>query len=205
MNGPRLGRAAVTLLLTAGLSPTTIAAASAGMTDELAPLAWFVGAWQCAGQFSNRRPIHSRETFSTEMGGHWLRMQHADTLQDHYAADEWWGYDRATREFAVTVFDNTGGLRNYVSSGWAGTTLSLLKTAGSGYIDRFVFRRSSNAQYRISYAHLDSSGAWQPDDEPTCRRDVGPPACVGDCANAGTGRRTFRHIRLSTGTGTLRA
>ena len=45
-----------------------------------------------------------------------------------------------------------------------------------GYIDRFVFRRSSDAQYQVSYAHLGGSGAWQPGDELTCRRDVGPPA-----------------------------
>jgi hypothetical protein len=176
MKGAHIGRAAVTLLLSAGLSPVTTVSASTGMTDELAPLAWFVGTWQCAGQFSNGRPIHSRETFSIEMGGHWLRMQHADTPPDRYAADEWWGYDRATRQFVVTVFDNSGGVRHYVSSGWTSTTLSLRNTASSGYIDRFVFRRSGDAQYRISYAHLDNRGTWQPGDELTCRRDAGPPA-----------------------------
>lgn len=176
MKGARIGRAAVTLLLSAGLSPATTVSASTGMTDELASLAWFVGAWQCAGRFSNGRPIHSRETFSTEMDGHWLRMRHADTLPDRYVADEWWGYDRTARQFTVTVFDNGGGVRHYVSSGWSDTTLSLRNTATSGYIDRFVFRRSSDAQYQVSYAHLGGSGAWQPGDELTCRRDVGPPA-----------------------------
>lgn len=176
MKAARIGCAAITLLLTAGLSPATTAAASAGITDGLAPLAWFVGTWQCAGQFSNGRPIHSREAFSAEMGGHWLRMQHTDTPPDRYAADEWWGYDRATRQFTVTVFDNTGSVRHYVSSGWSGATLSLRNTASSGYIDRFVFQRSNDAQYRVSYAHLDGSGAWRPGDELTCRREVGPPA-----------------------------
>ena len=152
------------------------ASAPTGLTDELAPLDWFVGAWQCTGQFSNGRLIHSRETFSTEMDGHWLRMRHADTLPDRYAADEWWGYDRATRQFTVTVFDNGGGVRHYVSSGWSGTTLSLRNTATSGYIDRFMFQRGSDAQYRVSYAHLDGSRAWQPGDELTCRRDAEPPA-----------------------------
>ena len=110
------------------------------------------------------------------MDGHWLRMQHADTPPNRYAADEWWGYDRSNSQFVVTVFDNTGGVRHYVSPGWTGTTLSLRNTATSGYIDRFVFRRSNDAQYRVSYAHLDGRGAWQPGDELTCRRDAGPPA-----------------------------
>jgi len=176
MKRARIGCTAVTLLLATGLSPTATASSSIGMTDELAPLAWFVGAWECAGQFSNGRPIHSREIYSTEMDGHWLRMQHADTPPDRYSAYEWWGYDRATRQFVVTVFDNSGGVRHYVSSGWTGTTLSLRNTASSGYIDRFVFRRSGDAQYRISYAHLDNRGTWQPGDELTCRRDAGPPA-----------------------------
>ena len=176
MKRARIGCTAVTLLLATGLSPTATASSSIGMTDELAPLAWFVGAWECAGQFSNGRPIHSREIYSTEMDGHWLRMQHADTQPYRYAAYEWWGYDRTTRQFVVTVFDNSGGVRHYVSSGWTGTTLSLRNTASSGYIDRFVFRRSGDAQYRISYAHLDNRGTWQPGDELTCRRDAGPPA-----------------------------
>jgi len=158
------------------LTVTSTLAGTTGMTNELAPLAWFVGTWQCAGQFSNGRPIHSRETFSTEMDGHWLRMQHADTSPDRYAADEWWGYDHATRQFVMIVFDNTGGVRHYVSSGWTGTALSMQNAATSGYIDRFVLRRSGDAQYRVSYSHLDGSGAWQTGDELTCRRDTEPPA-----------------------------
>ena len=176
MKGARTGSVAVALLLTAGLAPATTVAASASMTNELAPLARFVGTWQCAGQFASGRPIHSRETFSAEMDGHWLRMQHADTPPDRYAADEWWGYDQATRQFVVTVFDNTGGVRHYVSSGWTGTTLSLRSTATTGYTDRFVFQRSSDARYQINYAHLDGRGAWQPGDELTCRRDAWPSA-----------------------------
>jgi hypothetical protein len=158
------------------LAATSMLAGTNRMTNELAPLAWFVGTWQCAGQFSNGRPIHSREIFSAEMDGHWLRMRHADAPPDRYAADEWWGYDHATRQFVVTVFDNTGGVRHYVSSGWTGTTLSLRNTATSGYIDRFEFQRSSDTQYQVSYAHLDGRVAWQPGDELACRRDAGPPA-----------------------------
>src|SRR5690348_8884852 len=72
--------------------------------DALAPLAYFAGDWQCAGQFANGKPVRSRESFSVELGGQWLRMRHADAPPNRYLADSWWGYDKAAKRFSVTVF-----------------------------------------------------------------------------------------------------
>jgi hypothetical protein len=158
----------------AGLLPALTAATQPGLTHELAPLGYFVGHWLCAGYFSSGKPIHSRETFTAELDGRWLRMQHADEPPNRYAAAEWWGYERSTKHFVVTVFDNGGGVRRYTSPGWIGTTLTLDNSASGGYIDRFVFRRQGDSRYTIGYAHRDDTGAWKPGDELACTKDAHP-------------------------------
>jgi hypothetical protein len=156
----------------AGLLPALAAATQPGPAHELAPLGYFVGHWQCAGRFSSGKPIRSRETFSAELDGHWLRMQHADEPPNRYAADEWWGYEGSMKRFVATIFDNAGGARQYTSPGWIGTTLTLENSATSGYIDRFVFRRRSDARYTVEYAHRDDTGAWKAGDELACTKDA---------------------------------
>ncbi len=165
----------VRLLPVTGLLLAPVLPGHADATNKLAPLDWFVGQWHCAGQFANGKPIRSVETFAIELGGRWLRMHHAAIAPNRYAADEWWGYDRAAKQFTFTVFDNMGGLRHYVSAGWNGDALTLENTATSSYIDRFVFQRHGPSHYRISYAHRDKAGAWKPGDELTCIRKAGTP------------------------------
>lgn len=169
-------RAWTLLLPLAGLLLAPPMPADAAATNELAPLGGFVGQWHCTGQFAGGKPIRSVETFTVELDGRWLHMRHADTAPNRYAADEWWGYDRAAKQFTVTVFDNMGGLRHYVSSGWNGDVLKLENTATGGYIDRFTFQRSGASQYRFAYAHKDEHGTWKPGDELDCRR--APPASI---------------------------
>lgn len=164
----------VRLLPFAGLLLAPVVPAHADATNELVPLGWFVGSWHCAGRFSSGKPIHSVEMFTIELDGRWLRMQHADIAPNRYAADEWWGYDRAAKQFTVNVFDNMGGLRHYISTGWNGDALNLENTATSGYIDHFVFRRQGASQYRISYAYKDQAGTWKPGDELACDRQPAP-------------------------------
>lgn len=163
----RLSRRAWTALLLA----LPLAPAYAAPANDLAPLSFFLGSWQCAGQFAHGKPIRSGETFTAELDGHWLRMRHADAPPNRYAADEWWGYDHATKRFTVTIFDNFGGERRYVSPGWNGAVLTLENTATSGYIDRFVFHRDDDAHYRFSYARKDDSGGWKLIDELVCSKD----------------------------------
>lgn len=176
---PRLRTALIrriTRLAWAGLLLVPIVSAHAAPTNELAPLAYFMGSWQCAGQFANGKPIRSVETFTTELDGHWLRMRHADAPPNRYAADQWWGHDAAANRFTVTIFDNFGGQRHYVSSGWNGAELSLENIATSGYIDRFVFHRDDDTHYRFSYARKDAGGGWKPVDELVCSKDLTPTA-----------------------------
>lgn len=180
MNAPHLPPARwptwVKVLAVAGLFLATVMPAYAQTTNALASLRWFVGSWHCAGQFPNGKPIYSRETFTMELDGHWLRMRHADEPPNRYGADAWWGYDSAAGRLDVTIFDNAGGIRHFASTGWVGNTLTLQNTAASGYVDRFIFQRSGDAQYRTNYAHKDDRGTWKQGDELECRR--APPAPI---------------------------
>jgi Periplasmic component of the Tol biopolymer transport system len=197
-----------------GLLATT-APAHADTTPALAPLAWFVGHWHCDGQFANGKPIHSRETFTAELGGHWLRMQHADDPPNRYLADSWWDYDKTARRFVVTLFDNFDDVRHYTTSGWVGDTLTLDNTATSGYIDRFAFQRRGDAGYRVTYTYRSRSGAWQLGDAVLCTRaatastaststDAPPWGMKGDADPVFTpDRQTVVFARGSESTGRL--
>lgn len=166
---------AIPVLLAMLCPPLATAATPTLLSGELAPLVFFLGQWRCTGAFSNGTPIRSREAFVPTLNRHWLRMDHADDPPNRYAASAWWGYDLAARQFVVTVFDNGGGVRHYVSPGWQGDTLTLQNTAQNGYIDRFAYRRLDDSSYRVSYAHKDAAGAWKPGDALTCTKESGAP------------------------------
>lgn len=155
-------------------APGAVSNSTGNMSDRLAPLAWFLGQWHCQGKFPNGKSIHSTETFSPMLDGHWLRMQHHDVPPHAYDAVEWWGYDTAKKHFVADVYDNAGGVRHYTSLGWSNDTLSLENTATKGYVDRFVFRRLGDSRYRVAYDHKNAPGPWKHGDVLTCTRIPAP-------------------------------
>lgn len=155
-----------------GATPTI--AAVPGGASAPAPLAWFAGDWQCAGQFADGRTIRSRVRFEPALDGRWLRMRHDDDAPGRYHAEAWWGRDAGTPGYAVTLFDNGGGLRHYATAGWRGDALALENTARAGYLDRFDFRRLGAASYQVSYSHRDAHGAWRLGDRLRCTRLAAP-------------------------------
>lgn len=87
-----------------------------------------------------------------DLVGHWLVMRHVDRPPFGYHALETWGYDASQKRFINYVFDNVPQVREYVSSGWAGSRLSWTLPGQSGKGDRFVFERKSGAEYRLDYS-----------------------------------------------------
>lgn len=157
------------------LLAATTGSAPAKTPPELDTLAWFVGNWQCAGRFADGRTIRSRESFGMTLDGRWLRMRHDDEAPGRYRAEEWWGRAPGTRGYAVTVFDNGGGLRHYASIGWNGNALVLKNTADTGYIDRFDFHRLDASTYQVDYSYRDKTGRWRAGDTLRCAKTAVPP------------------------------
>lgn len=147
------------------------AAPTSRLQHDVSPLAFFVGSWSCTGHFANGKPISSRETYTPILDGHWLEMRHTDQPPHRYNAIELWQYDPAARQFSVHVFDNFGGERHYLSTGWEEGKLVLHNTATSGYTDRFVFERHSAILYEVTYASRKGAGTWKVGDTLICKRN----------------------------------
>lgn len=146
------------------------AAPAAGLRSELKPLTFFVGRWDCAGRFASGKPIASTETFSAVLGGRWLTMRHADNPPHRYRANEYWGYDSATGDFRIDLFDNSGNARRYTSSGWDHDQLVLRRVVTGAHRDRFVFQRHGESAYLVTYARQTATGGWRDVDTLTCKR-----------------------------------
>lgn len=150
--------------------------AHAAEQRPLAPLKYFVGHWTCAGHFTNGKPVQSHDQVSSELAGHWIRVQHVEDPPSRWRADEWWGYDKVMKHFTVVLFDNFDNTRHYLSSGWVGNVLTLENTAVKGFIDRFVFERRSGTEYRVVYSYRKDAGAWHVGDEQVCKREGSSPS-----------------------------
>lgn len=167
---PALLPISASLLAVATALAAPAEASHAALQDSLRPLLFFRGYWSCAGRFANGKAIRSHEVSTPILDGHWLRMRHVDNPPHRYKALELWRYDAAVNRFRVLIFDNSGGVRRYVSPGWQNDTLILNNTAASGYIDRFVFKRHGNANYRVTYAAKTGAGKWKTGDTLICKR-----------------------------------
>lgn len=144
--------------------------ASYAARNELKPLSFFAGDWSCVGQFASGKGISSRETFTFILDKKWLKMSHLDNPPHRYKAIELWGYDPTVNRYTVYIFGNAGGARHYSSSGWKGDKLTLTNTATSGYIDRFIFERRGDDEYRVAYASKNEDGTWGIGDALICKR-----------------------------------
>lgn len=146
------------------------AALRSPLAPALQPLAYFVGAWDCAGRFlRSGAAIASREVFDVALDGRWLRLRHDDRPPHAFHALELWGYDAHAGRFDAHVFDNFAGARRYASTGWQDDAL-VWPGEGEPAADRLSFERRGPAAYRVTYARRDAAGRWIDVDTLDCRR-----------------------------------
>lgn len=155
----------ILLAAACGGAASPVAAGAQGGPD---PLTFFVGDWSCVGRFADGNTIASRETFAPSLDGRWLEMHHVDDPPHRYKAIEMWRYDAAAKRLRVYVFDNSGGKREYTSTGWYRNRLELQNVATRGYVDRFTFQRRGDRQYRVIYAHRTENRRWKIGDTLDC-------------------------------------
>jgi hypothetical protein len=141
--------------------------------DPLAPLAVFLGEWNCAGKFeSNGKAIEARQSFRTDLDGKWILFRHDDKPPFVYHALAEWGWDKDRAEFVMFVQDSFGGVRKFHSTGlqanqlvWNGDVFRAPSPEG----ERFTFEPLDASHFRVSYFVL-RNDAWKLVDASTCSK-----------------------------------
>jgi hypothetical protein len=136
---------------------------------------FFAGPWNCRGAFASGRPIAAEVTFTPVLGGRWLEYHHVDAAPGRYEALALWpGADTASPQ-PVVLYDNGGGHRRFIGSGWATDTVRLIRdsTDPGAHAERFTFRATSDSSYWFGWEIQRAPGApWVLGDSLSCRRGI---------------------------------
>jgi hypothetical protein len=134
-------------------------------TDELA---YFVGPWHCAGQFTRTgKPIEADLRGELAADDRWLILHHDDRPPGPFHAIGTWFHDRTG--WIANLADSTGGVRRFRADGWHGNELTWDHTGTDVIDERFVYRRLDDASFEVAYDRH-AADAWQRVDALTCRR-----------------------------------
>jgi hypothetical protein len=145
--------------------------ASEALKPALQPFSFFLGQWDCAGEFTaTKKPTAARVAVSPDLDGSWLAFRWDDKTPGLFHALELWGYDKDNRQFTNSIYDNFGGGRLFKSPGWDGDTFIWTSNAlaGSAPKERFVIERKSSTSFVISWQVRGPVTDWTTGDQLTC-------------------------------------
>ena len=145
---------------------------------ELQPLAFFVGQWDCEGEFvASKKPIAAHISITPDLDGSWLVFRWDDKAPNRFHAVEFWGYHITAKRFSNFIYDNFGGARLFESKGWdadtftwAGDMLPAASGAETQINQRFVLERKSAKEFVISYDTRKPQADWSTMDRLTCKQ-----------------------------------
>ena len=148
------------------------------LKPELQPLAFFVGPWDCEGEFvASKKPIAAHISIAPDLDGSWLVFRWDDKAPNRFHAVEFWGYNKAAKHFSNFVYDNFGGARLFESKGWDADTLTWSgdmlpppSGAEAQLNQRFVLERKSPKEFVISYDTHKPQADWSTMDRLTCKQ-----------------------------------
>jgi hypothetical protein len=163
------------LLVAQQISAQTQASPSASaFKTELVPLSFFIGQWNCEGEFvASKKPIASHIGVSVDLGGSWLVFRWDDNAPNHFQALELWGFDKTSKYFINFIFSNSGGARLFRSLGWDGDTLLWTSDAlltVTTVSERFLIERKPPREFVISWQVRKAEANWTTGDRLTCRQ-----------------------------------
>lgn len=152
-----------------GMDPT-----AKPLKKEIEAFSGLQGSWSCQGVFpSSGKKIESTIRFSAELDGAWLVKRHDDLPPNAFHDAEYWGFDSASKQFVAFVYDNFGGVRKFTSSGWADDKLTWLGEPSKSdppRLERFVYKRDSQAQIEVNWEVKKGSADWAIGDTLTCKK-----------------------------------
>jgi hypothetical protein len=144
--------------------PTAACDVNAGVPSELSQ--FLTGDWAGAGQFASGKPIEADVTFMPDLDSHWLVYRHVDRAPGRYKVLGMWGCERSRKQFVMVLNDNGGGLRMFVSDGWAHGGVVFHRStavATSPYPkgeERFTFVRQSDDTFKMTYDTTVDGTTW---------------------------------------------
>jgi hypothetical protein len=147
---------------------------SSGLKAELQPLSFFLGEWNCEGEFvASKKAIASHIAIAPDLEGSWLVFRWDDKEPNRFHALELWGFDKAANHFTNFIHDNFGGARLFNAPGWDGDTLiwtGNLLAAPPTLDERFVIERKSPKEFVISWDVRKPQTDWTTGDRLICRK-----------------------------------
>ena len=157
-------------------APSTFAdAPSTGPVDAQfqSVVDYYQGHWTCDGHFANGKAISSEETFESWSGSPWLHETHDDHPPYSYHAHSVWGVDVKSHSLTLTIHDNFGGVRLFVSHDWSGPTIRFEPQpilGHTGHPERFTFVGQPPAAFSVEYEVSGDDGMWSLGDHVDCRK-----------------------------------
>jgi hypothetical protein len=144
------------------------------LKPEMQPLAFFIGEWNCEGEFiASKKPTAARISATPDLDGSWIAFRWTDREPSSFHALELFGFDKTAHRFTNFIHDNFGGARLFNSPGWEADTLTwtgnaLVTTAPPS--ERFVIERKSAKEFVITWETRKPQADWTAGDRLTCRQ-----------------------------------
>ena len=135
----------------------SLLAAAPAAPAAIDPLAYFEGAWNCAGQFEpSKKPLASTLVFRRDPDTGALLKQHADVAPATYKAAETWSFAKPAGGYRAAIADGFSGLRWYASPGWEGDRWTWTRSGAGEPGEQFVYVRAGpttmTVEWRLSRA-----------------------------------------------------
>jgi hypothetical protein len=156
------------------MSGQTATSPAPALKPEMQPLAFFLGEWNCEGEFTaSKKPIAAHISTTPDLDGSWIAFRWTDRAPSPFHALELFGYDKTAKHFTNFIYDNFGGVRLFNSSGWEADTLTWTGNALAASAtpsERFVIERKSTKEFVITWEVRRPPADWAPGDRLTCKQ-----------------------------------
>ena len=155
-------------------SQTPASTTAAALKPEMQPLAFFLGEWNCEGEFiASKKPIAAHISTTPDLDGSWIAFRWTDREPSPFHALELFGYDQTAKHFTNFIHDNFGGVRLFNSPGWEADTLTWTGNALAAPAtpnERFVIERKSAKEFVITWEVRRPQSEWAAGDRLTCKQ-----------------------------------